>query len=285
MTREQIVADYQTKFDAMKVTRLAAVESAAKRVLANMDTYKAAEAKTGVPAEFIGALHMRECNNNMRGVLHNGELIVGTGRKTRLVPRGRGPFATWEEAAVDALNIEGFSSVTDWSPAVCCYEGERYNGLGYRHMGKPSPYLWAGSQWYTSGKYVADGVYSSNAVDSQLGIAPVMKRVAELSVPASDPAPPLPTVTPKDLVPVSRKASRTDKFKKAWQGISVAGILSSLGMAKDTALQVQAFVGQHWLAIVITFAVLSILFAKWLESLFAEDVNEGRSVPSGGMPS
>lgn len=180
-SRAAIVADYQKKWDTLQVTRPGTVEAAAKRILVNMDAYKAVEAKTGIPAAFIGALHMRECDNNMRGCLHNGELIIGTGRKTRLVPRGRGPFDSWEVAALDALSIEGFVGMEDKSSGALCEAAERFNGLGYRNKGRPSPYVWAGSQFYSSGKYVRDGVYSAAAVDPQLGVAPVMKRVMELA--------------------------------------------------------------------------------------------------------
>ncbi len=48
---------------------------------------------------------------------------------------------------------------------------ERYNGLGYYHKGLPSPYVWSGTDQYVKGKYVADGVFDPNAVDSQLGCA------------------------------------------------------------------------------------------------------------------
>jgi len=95
---------------------------------------------------------------------------------------------------------------------------------------------------------------------------------------------PTPTVTPATLPQVSRKARDTARFKLAWKSISIAGVLSSLGLAKDTSDQVGRIVADHWLAILITTAVLVIIFIKWIEGLMAEDVNEGRAVPSGGMP-
>ncbi|OSI20076.1 hypothetical protein [Bradyrhizobium canariense] len=51
--------------------------------------YKAVEAATGWPWYFVGALHMRESGCDFKGVLHNGEKIIGTQRKTRLVPKQR----------------------------------------------------------------------------------------------------------------------------------------------------------------------------------------------------
>ena len=55
---------------------------------------------------------------------------------------------------------------------------ERYNGLGYRNKGLPSPYVWAGTDKYTSGKYVADGVFDPNYVDQQLGVMLMIKSIA-----------------------------------------------------------------------------------------------------------
>ncbi len=179
--RAAIVADYASKWEAMVVTRPAAVDVAAKKIVANAEYYKAVQAQTGVPWYFVGVLHMRECDNNLKGCLANGELIVGTNRKTRLVPKGRGPYATFIDSAIDALDLQGFAKVTDWSPPVCCYEGERFNGMGYRNKGKPSPYVLGATQFYQRGKYIRDGVYSDSVVDPQLGIMPVMKRAMELA--------------------------------------------------------------------------------------------------------
>lgn len=187
-TLDSLHDGYQALWDSMTVTRPTAVNSAARVIIANQNRYKDIETTTGVPWYLIGALHMRECDNNFRGCLHDGEMIIGTNRRTRQVPTGRGPFATFEDSAVDALKIEGMLNITDWDIPTCLYYGEKYNGWGYRGHGN-SPYVWAGSNHYTSGKYVRDGVYSSSTVDPQLGIAPVMKAVLDItgatSVPGS----------------------------------------------------------------------------------------------------
>lgn len=62
----------------------------------------------------IGAIHWREASGNFEGILHNGQKIIGTGRKTTLEPKNRGPFSSWEEAAVDALVLKGWHRITDW---------------------------------------------------------------------------------------------------------------------------------------------------------------------------
>ena len=58
-------------------------------------------------AYILGALHFKEASGNFNGVLHNGEHIIGTDRKTSIVPIGRGPFSTWEDSAVDAILLNG----------------------------------------------------------------------------------------------------------------------------------------------------------------------------------
>lgn len=172
-------AEYERRWADMiiKPQLCAALDRTAKTILAGKARYQAVAAQTGVPWAFIGVLHHREAGCDFRGVLHNGEKILGTGRKTRLVPKGRGPFATWEQAAHDALAIKGYGPGFAWSIARCLYEGERFNGFGYRMHGVPSAYLWSFSDQYARGKYVADGVWSAQTVDKQMGIAPLMKRL------------------------------------------------------------------------------------------------------------
>jgi hypothetical protein len=74
---------------------------------------------------------------------------------------------------------------------------ERYNGWGYRlyHPHVLSPYLWSGSNHYTSGRYVADGTWSETAVSQQIGAAVILRRMAECesisTKPDADSLPPL----------------------------------------------------------------------------------------------
>ena len=179
-TFEACAAGYRNLWRQMKVTRTAECDKAARKILAGRSHYGAVEKKTGVPWFWIGIIHMRESNNNFAGVLHNGEHIIGTGRQTRLVPAGRGPFRSWDEAADDALKLKGLHHIKTWPIERIGYEAERFNGWGY--MGRHnSPYLWAGSNLYARGKYVADGRYDPNHVDTQLGVMPVLATLCKLS--------------------------------------------------------------------------------------------------------
>jgi lysozyme family protein len=168
--------DNLDRWNKASFTRSTQIEKQAAQIRANQSRYEAVSAKTGVPWDVIAVIHYRESSCSFAGVLHNGERIIGTGRKTTLVPKGRGPFATWEDAAFDALmNCSPYAGKNrDWSLGSTLDLLEGYNGLGYRKRGLPSPYLWAGTDQYTSGKYVADGKFDPNVVDQQLGAAAIL---------------------------------------------------------------------------------------------------------------
>ena len=48
------------------------------------------------------------------------------------------------------------------------YRWEAYNGFGSRRQGINTPYLWAFSNHYTKGKYVADGKNCNTTVSTTL---------------------------------------------------------------------------------------------------------------------
>lgn len=177
----------------------------AQTIIKNEARYKVIEAKTGVPWFFVGVLHMRESSCDFAGVLHNGQKIIGRNKKTTLVPKGRGPFSSWEEAAVDALKLKGLEKIKLWPAERMGYESERYNGLGYANKGINSPYVWAGSNHQQPGKYIADHVWSSTAMDTQMGTMTVLKRICELrpdvALRVGNPAPAPPDIPKMDDQP------------------------------------------------------------------------------------
>lgn len=126
---------------------------------------------TNIPWYLIAALDMREENFNHSGYLGNGDPLW---EKTRHVPKGRGPFKTWYEGAIDALNLDGMSHLpTDghWDIVTVLIKCEAFNGLGYASKGLPSPYVWAGTTIQKYGKYRSDGHFDPNAWDEQPGCA------------------------------------------------------------------------------------------------------------------
>lgn len=173
--------DNAKRWESAKFTRSTQINAQAAKISANRARYEAVSKATGVPWDVIGVIHYRESSGDFAGVLHNGQKIIGTNKKTTLVPKGRGPFLTWEDAAIDALvNAPPYAARNkDWSIAGTLDILERYNGLGYRNKGLPSPYLWAGTDQYVKGKYVADGKYDPNHVDKQLGVAALLMKLRE----------------------------------------------------------------------------------------------------------
>ena len=69
---------------------------------------------------------------------------------------------------------------TDWTAGGAFTLLEEYNGLGYAARGRPSPYVWASTNQYVKGKFIADGHYDSNAIDHQLGCAALLSRMAQM---------------------------------------------------------------------------------------------------------
>lgn len=177
------------RWQEMKINPVKAQQfkNVADKILMNKARYQAVSMKTSVPWEVIGVIHYRESSCNFNTYLGNGEPLS---RKTRLVPRGRGPFATWEEGAIDALmNASPKAGLNkDWSIGGTLDIVEKYNGLGYARMDKPSPYVWAGTNQYTAGKYVADGIYDPSHVDTQLGCAGILSQLGYKKAYVSAPA-------------------------------------------------------------------------------------------------
>ena len=127
----------------------------------------------------IAVIHERECSQDWTGSLAQGD---PWNRVSVHVPAGRGPFRSWEEAAIDALvNCAPYAARNkDWSIGRTLAKLEQYNGLGYAARGRPSPYIWSGTDQYRSGKYVRDGVYDPNVVDSQPGCAGLLMAMMAL---------------------------------------------------------------------------------------------------------
>lgn len=166
------------KYDAGTEGR---IEQAARRVLQYKPIYQELEKLRGIPWAMTGLIHSMECNNNMRGCLHNGDLIIGNGKKTHNVPRGRGPFATWLEAALDAVSIDALWRVPNWSVGYMLKQMEKFNGMGYLqyHHRENSPYLWACTNINDgTGKYVSDGQWGENAdANTQEGSAALLHKL------------------------------------------------------------------------------------------------------------
>jgi lysozyme family protein len=139
--------------------------------------YERVGSVTGVPWFFIAVTHGLEASFNFRAHLHNGDYPLSA--RTRQVPAGRPsvwlPPSDWESSAKDALRLLGYTGQSDWSLERTLYRLEAYNGLGYRRIGVPTPYLWSFSNQYERGKFVADGKFNHNAKSQQCGAAVMLK--------------------------------------------------------------------------------------------------------------
>jgi lysozyme family protein len=162
-----------------KLTRKAEAASIARRLFQAKQRYQAVEAKTGVPWPLVAVIHEREASQDWKASLAQGD---PWNRVSVHVPAGRGPFVSWEAAAIDALvHCPPFlARRKDWSIAGALTALETYNGVGYAARGVPSPYLWSGTDQYRSGKYVRDGVYDPGKVDAQLGCAAIIMAMMPL---------------------------------------------------------------------------------------------------------
>jgi lysozyme family protein len=170
---------YAQQWDAMaiKSARAHEFEVLARFAIEHRQTYESISSATGVPWAMIAALHRRESDADFTTYLGNGEPL---NRVTRLVPKGRGPFPTFEAGAIDALKLDGLASVPDWRLEKILYFCEIFNGTGYNNRGLPSPYLWGGTNIQKPGKYVADGKWNGRAWDTQPGCAPIIATIAKL---------------------------------------------------------------------------------------------------------
>ena len=175
---------YQSLFTSCVVNpaKLSAVNSVISRIMPNQGRYQSVAEPLGIPWYFVAVVHNMECGLNFNQHLHNGDPLTA---RTVHVPAGRPPNGSppfaWEQSAADALTIQGFANLTDWSLPVILYRLEAYNGFGYRKLTPPinTPYLWSFSNQYTSGKYVADGKFDPNAVSTQCGAAVILFQMAQ----------------------------------------------------------------------------------------------------------
>jgi lysozyme family protein len=164
----------------IKPEKLSEVRWVAAKIQANKPRYEAVvlSLANGMPYWFVGVIHFMEGGGKFTRHLHNGDPLLA---KTVNVPKGRPligkPPYSWEESAIDALTYMGYHKVTDWGIQNCLDLFEKYNGMGYKKKGLSSPYLWSYTQFYTKGKYVADGKYDPNAISKQPGVAAIMKEL------------------------------------------------------------------------------------------------------------
>lgn len=195
--------EYHRRWNAMQLTRRVGAEVVARDILGHLVRYQRVFDLTGVPVIVLAAIHHRESSGDFSGWLGNGD---PWNRVSTHVPAGYGPFVSWEAGAVQALIIDGLDKVKNWSIEQALYREEAYNGFGPRNHGIATGYVWAGTDQYTRGKYVADGKWDAGYKDIQLGTACIMRTLLDMSPTLGDLIPSAPVATtltePPALVPV-----------------------------------------------------------------------------------
>lgn len=262
-------AGYQEKWDDMKIIRTTAVANAANEIMKGMPRYKAISKMmgNGMPPEVIGVIHLRESDLDFGAHLHNGDKPLS--RPTRHVPRGRGPFESFEESAVDALSMEGAKGITDWSIPRQSWFLEKFNGFGYQHKAGGNPYLYGGTNEYTSGKFVSDGVYDPSFHDPQLGVMAILKQLYRVQNYRET----------RDVV-VENSTKLTLLKRVRLFGVWLGGVLYTSTFF-DFAKDALSFIKENQLWFLAGAAVLGWLLFKWVEFKSVDDHLKGNYIPSG----
>ncbi|WP_418002574.1 hypothetical protein ACNO8X_21165 [Mycobacterium sp. PDNC021] len=162
--------------------KVADVDWTVARIIGDKEAYLNIERRTSVPWFVVAVIHSLEAGGDFSRHLHNGDPLTA---RTVNVPEGRPPDGeppfSWEDSAVDALEIDGLNAETDWSVQHVAYCLEGFNGWGYReyHSEVKSPYLWSFSNHYVCGKYVADGTWDGTAVSAQCGAMVLLRRLQD----------------------------------------------------------------------------------------------------------
>lgn len=266
-TFEEMEGGYSSLLSTLKVrpSWKPRADKQARIILKNKKQYQEIASNFhNMPWEFVGITHMMESGCNFKKHLHNGDPLTG---RTYQVPKGRpiegSPPFTFIQSALDALTMKNYGTY-DWTPERLCYELERYNGFGYAYRGRVSPYLWSGSTHYTSGKFVADGVYDKSAISGQVGALVLLESIKELDEKEKV----------LNVVKVSRRLSFFATFKK---------FLASLGavsyLTVENFNEVRTFVTDNIGLIVLAVGITLWIGFKYVDFLSLREIKEGRYTP------
>lgn len=202
--------------------------------------YVSVQNKTGVPWVIIAVIHERESSQNFNTQLGQGDPLS---RVSVHVPKGEGPYTgadAWDRAAYIALQDTGAISWKDWSIGGALTFLEKYNGMGYYSRRKPSPYVWAGTNQYKSGKFTSDGVYSDTTVDTQPGCANLLMSMSKIDT----------SINPLKLTPTVI----TPKIATTTAGGAGAVIAGSAVIAHNPS---------HWPYVLGTMVILGAIGTIW----------------------
>lgn len=241
-----LIAKNAARWSAAKLTRGPEFTPVAKRLLATKTRYQAVAARTGVPWFVIAVIHERESSQNWNGSLAQGD---PWNRVSVHVPSGRGPFNSWEDAAVDALvNCAPHAAKwNDWSAGGTLTLLELYNGLAYANHGVPSPYVWSGTNQYTIGKILVDHGPIEPVEDKQLGCAGLI-----IVLKAMDPSI---TFGPVTVQVPTQKPVPTKSHAKPMQAAGLVALLAAAVVAVWQFIQTHPVPTLIGVAAVVAFVI------------------------------
>jgi peptidoglycan hydrolase-like protein with peptidoglycan-binding domain/lysozyme family protein len=157
------------------------VNSVMSEVKQHWSTIQKLANKADLPPGLVAGIWYRESSFNEHTYLQNGDPL---GSPTTHVPRGiyfgKHQFVEAATAALNSLHwlkndLKLHYGSTD-KGAIATF-AEYYNGLGYRSHGRASPYVYAGTDQYHGGMYVADGVFSAGTYDQRVGVLAVANAI------------------------------------------------------------------------------------------------------------
>lgn len=160
-------------------------KSAASNLRLFQDRYEhvAERLPASIPWYWIAAIHRMECSASFSCQVLNGEKW---NRKTKLYPKGLGPWDSWEDSAIQGIAYQltryyGNDSWQrwDWTIGRCLEQAERWNGMGYWLRGLWSPYVFGGTDICGLGKFTSDNKWDAEAETKQIGVAVIMKAILE----------------------------------------------------------------------------------------------------------
>jgi lysozyme family protein len=155
------------------------VDKTAVKLIQYKTRYQQVTDQNGVPVIFIASSFEREGSSNFNLNPAQGASLHSI---SRIIPHN-GPFKDWTSAALAAYKLNGLDRVgtANWTWELMCFYGETFNGWGPRDWHhQHTSYLWGGTNIQTAGKYVRDGVWDGNVMDTQLGTIPVARRMVEI---------------------------------------------------------------------------------------------------------
>src|SRR5262249_16489898 len=111
----ELQASYAALWKAMQIppgVRVQATDARVRAMAARKSRYDQVANATGVPWYVVAMIHEMEGGLNFATHLHNGDPLTA---RTVHVPVGRPPTGSppflWEDSAVDALALDGFTAI------------------------------------------------------------------------------------------------------------------------------------------------------------------------------